>query len=241
MAKKVRITRKEIKQPDEFITTSVRVLNFAQENKQTLMIVVGSVVAVFILTVLMVQRSSSLEKKASNLLSEGAAAYSELITAEIVPGFERDESLRELIPVFEGVVDQYSGTASALQALQYIGQIRYHLGEYEEAAAAYDKAASKKGLTGEVRGLVLQGLGYCREQMGDYQGAVESFQKIIDEKIGFLVEYAYFDIARNYELGDDLTRAVETYRTILLEVPNSPKATWVQAKIEMLDSPDRAE
>ena len=241
MAKKLRITRKEIKQPDEFITTSVRVLTFAQENMRTLMIVGGSVVVVFILTLLMVHRSNSIEKKASILLTEGVAAYDETVKAEKAAGSDRDERLREIITVFDEVVDQYSETAASVQALQYIGQIRYDLGEYEEAAAAYADASSKRGLTGEVRGLVWQGLGYCREQMGDYQGAVESFQKIIDERIGFLVEYAYFDIARNYELGNDLPRAIETYRTILVEVPNSPKTSWVKAKIEMLGSPGEGE
>jgi tetratricopeptide (TPR) repeat protein len=137
----------------------------------------------------------------------------------------------------EAVIAQHPRYAGLPQAAYRLGNLRYAAGEYAAARGAYQVALAQ-GATGTVRTLVGVGIGYTWEAEKDYAKAQTAYEAAL-AGLGpkdFLYEAILLDLARVQEFGGRREAALETYRRILKDVPESRRADDVRTRIASLQS-----
>jgi tetratricopeptide (TPR) repeat protein len=83
--------------------------------------------------------------------------------------------------------------------------------------------------------LALQNLGYAYEGQGNYQGALDSFQSLVDTGENLLQPWAYLNVGRCYEKLGKPEDALKTYRIFLEKFPDSVMAPMLRSKIATLE------
>ena len=105
MAKK-RITRKElVKKPDEFITLTGAVIQWAQKNTKSLAYGVGTFFIIVLLLAGYRFYAENRERAAGALLSQSITAYEEALRHEKTPV----EALAKVQPDLERLIDDFAG------------------------------------------------------------------------------------------------------------------------------------
>jgi tetratricopeptide (TPR) repeat protein len=101
--------------------------------------------------------------------------------------------------------------------------------------------ALANGASGALRTLTAAAIGYTWEGEKQYGKADAAFQAAL-RTLGprdFLYEELLTDLARVQELGGDSKAAIETYRRVLRDVPDSRRADDIRGRIAALESPAR--
>ena len=171
--------------------------------------------------------------------AQGAAALAaavELTQKALAPG-ATPETRAEAIQALEAVIAQHPRYAGLPEAAYRLGNIRYDAREYAAARGAYQIALAK-GATGTVRGLAAAGIGYTWEAEKDYAKAQSAFEAAL-AGLGpkdFLYEGLLLDVGRTQEFGGRRDAALETYRRLLKDWPDSRRADDVRTRIATLQS-----
>ena len=171
--------------------------------------------------------------------AQGAAALAaavELAQKALAPG-ATPETRAGAAQALEAVIAQHPRYAGLPEAAYRLGNVRYAAGEYAAARGAYQIALAQ-GATGTVRGLAAAGIGYTWEAEKDYAKAQSAFEAAL---VGlgpkdFLYEGLLLDIARTQEFGGRRDAALETYRRLLKDVPDSRRADDIRTRIASLQS-----
>ena len=171
--------------------------------------------------------------------AQGAAALAaavELAQKALAPG-ATPETRAGAAQALEAVIAQHPRYAGLPEAAYRLGNVRYAAGEYAAARGAYQIALAQ-GATGTVRGLAAAGIGYTWEAEKDYAKAQSAFEAAL-AGLGpkdFLYEGLLLDIARTQEFGGRRDAALETYRRLLKDVPDSRRADDIRTRIASLQS-----
>ena len=244
MAKKIRIPKKALKKPDEFITTSVRVINYISANSTR----VASYIGVLLLTAFIVigwrVHNRNLEKKAFLQLNQSIGTFHlgeraeegpENASEEENPGEEYDKSQEYYDNAINGlgrVISEFSDTVAATYAHLYLGHCFFKMDEFNKAAEAYEKFIEKCPEQG-LKMLAYLKLGRCYEEMGNYENALNYYLNLL--KINDISkEFAYEGAARCYENIGDKQKALETNQTALDEYPSSLSSLKFRKNIAIL-------
>lgn len=171
--------------------------------------------------------------------AQGAAALAaavELAQKALAPG-ATPETRAGAAQALEAVIAQHPRYAGLPEAAYRLGNVRYAAGEYAAARGAYQIALAQ-GATGTVRGLAAAGIGYTWEAEKDYAKAQSAFEATL---VGlgpkdFLYEGLLLDIARTQESGGRRDAALETYRRLLKDVPDSRRVDDIRTRIASLQS-----
>ena len=160
----------------------------------------------------------------------------ELAQKALAPGATA-ESRAGAAQALEAVIAQHPRYAGLPEAAYRLGNVRYEAREYAPARGAYQIALAK-GATGTVRMLAASGIGYTWEAEKDYAKAQSAFEAAV-AGLGpkdFLYETLLLDLARTQEFGGRRDAALETYRRLLKDVPDSRRADDVRTRIASLQS-----
>jgi tetratricopeptide (TPR) repeat protein len=150
------------------------------------------------------------------------------------------ETREKAVQALEAVMTEYPRLSALPQVAYQLGNLRYGAGQYAAARGAYEVALAK-GATGTVRTLSALGIGYCWEAEKAHDKAATAYEAAA-RSLGakdFLYEEALLDLARAQELAGKPEAAVETYRRIIKEMPDSRRADEVQTKLAYLESRSR--
>lgn len=170
---------------------------------------------------------------------QGAAALAaavELAQKALAPG-ATPEVRAQAAQALEAVIAQHPRYAGLPEAAYRLGNVRYDAREYAAARGAYQVALAK-GATGAIRLLAASGIGYTWEAEKDYAKAQTAFEAAL-AGLGpkdFLYEGLLLDIARTQEFGGRRDAALETYRRLLKDVPDSRRADDIRTRIASLQS-----
>jgi len=168
MAKK--LTKKELKEPDEFQTFSMKVLQYVTENRKRLYLLGAVFLAVVLAAGGYAYYQQSYEAKALELYTEAANAVS------FSPGPVPEEALKP----YERLLTAYPRSAVAPLAHYHLGNLHYDRDEYTEAVDAYERFISKASGREKERFLVSlahYGVAYSYENLKEYSKALEAFQR----------------------------------------------------------------
>jgi TolA-binding protein len=201
-----KLSRREMKE-DAFVTFAFRALDYVKRHRSKFILGAVAVIAVLAVTTYVSSSRKGAEEDASRqflagMLQQRRANYSGAIAA------------------YEDVVSRHSGTASGKLALLYMGHSRYELGQYEQAAEAYEEYLGKERSDKLTRAHAGRGLAACLENTGKYNEAAERYAEVarnLDE--GAEVPEDLMFAARCWKLAGTPGKAVELLQEIVDSYP----------------------
>lgn len=232
MAEKVRYTRKDLKEPDEFITTLGRAAAWAREHRTG--VAAGAAALVLLAGGVLGTRSYMRwqeQKGARDLWPHLSEARALLQTPEGADP-QRLARLEELLTAH---VQAYSGTRTTVFARYYLGSIAYLRGDYEESAARF-RAALQSGSGDDtvMEFLIREGYAQALEAKGDAALAAQAYRDAAARATGELRTQALMGEARALTALGQEAEAAALFRKILEESPDSPLRPYVELRLSRI-------
>ena len=200
-----RLTRKDLRAPDEFQTLTRQSQDFIEANRTAVMAALGAAIVLLLAIVPFRMISQSREASASKAYSEARALLA-------------DKKYDEAAGGFETVATQYSGTSYGPLALLERGNALLLADKASDAVAAYEAFLRTSPGTDYLRQLAHTRLGYAHEKLGKAADAQTAFTTAATEKGPFTAE-ALFGAARNAEAAGDSAKAKDHYGQLLEKFP----------------------
>lgn len=232
MVKGKKITRRQIKQPDEFISTTEHLLLFVRDHSKKIAVgvgIIGVIVAAFVLFRVWEEKKENEASQRLNLAME---------TVQRVNSPYREGSpveYKNALSKMDDIVKAFPKTSSGMFALLYKGNIHFKLGEFDEAIKAYEAFLSKSGSERLYTLLALEGIGGAHEGKKDYGKAIEAYQRIVAMDQGFRAREARLQMGYCYEKLGKNKEAVENYKAYLEGTQKSSMTPLVLRKISLLE------
>ena len=227
MAKKRKKTRKELlKEPDEFMTLTGKVIGFAVDHKTQLTYGLGIVLAAVIIISGIRFFSIRAESKAATMLSQSLTAYNDLKNQKTP-----EELYNAVSGGFQSIVQKYGGKDSGKLARLIYANICYDAGRYKEAIEFYNAALKDFEAHAMIRSQILNNLGYAHEQQKDYATAVGYFEKISEAPEQILRDEALFHLGRLYAKLGQPEKSKAAYQKIVSDYPDFIYIDMVKEKV----------
>jgi tetratricopeptide (TPR) repeat protein len=213
MAKKRKKTRKELlKEPDEFLTISSKLIKLAIEYKTHLSYALGTILVLAVIISGIRFFSIRAENNASALLDKSLTKYNS-IKSEKQP----DEVYGEVSADFQFILNKYKGKESAKLARLIYANICYNAGKYKQAIELYKTALTDFAKYPMIHHQILSNLGYAYEQEEDYSTAVGYFEKISSAPEPIMRDEALYHLGRLYDKLGENEKSREAYNKILTD------------------------
>lgn len=211
MAKK--LTKKELREPDEFQTLSMKVFRYIVENRKKLYLIGVVLLLAAAAAAGVAFYNKSYETKAAALYADAAVTGT--------PG--KEQSNPRALEMYEELIRFYPRSTVAPLAYYHLGNLLYEKGEQERAIAAYEKFI---GTAGEKDRLIVSlawyGIGYCHEDRKEYPKALEAFEQAAETSgETALRPVMERNIGRIYEAVGNVEKAREHYEKALSK-PGDP-------------------
>lgn len=231
MAEKIRYTRKDLKGPDEFISTFGRAVAWIRRNRVRAGIGIGAVVLVVCGAFGVRAWFAWQEQKATRDLWPHLNRAREFLEA---PGAADPQKLAALEQFLAAHVAIHPDTRAAMYARYYLGSIAYRRGDYDAAAAQFQAATAADGAKGVLAFLLREGLAQALEAKRDYAGAARMYREAAEAATPAMKTLALAGEARTLELQGKTREAAEAYRRILAAEPPARLKEFVEIKLRQL-------
>ena len=232
MGGKQKITKKKLKEPDEFVTFAEKAFLYITQHLRPIA-TGGIIVLIALLSMYIFYRwEAKKEEEAQQKFNLAVETY------QTVSSPYREGSLKEyknVLEKFDEVLTKFPKTSSGKLSFLFKGNIHLRLGEFEEAIKAYQAFLQKGGGEKLYRLFALEGLGYAYEGKKDYEKALMTFQKVVEMGESFQLANAYLNIGRcDEELGKN-KEALESYKNYLRVSQKSYMTNIILRKISRLE------
>ena len=215
-----RITRKKLRQPDQFLTLTGQALDFVEKHKKACLLGLAGV-----LLLALASTGWSLYRDRQDQLA--AAEFDTALR------FFHLGNFREAVTAFE-TVKTYSSSTFTTYALFYQADSYLALNQSEKAIKELETLLSREKSSSVIRQLALLTLGYAHEVHGDWKQAAENYGAA--EKIdGPYKEDSLLSKARCEVEAKDDKAALESYKSYLSTYPNTARSTEVSLKVQELE------
>jgi tetratricopeptide (TPR) repeat protein len=221
MAAKTRITKKTLKKPDEFVTWGSRAMAYALAHITYIVLGILLVVALIVASFFWRQHQAAKEEMAFTLLGKGIALY------------EQEGRREQAFPIFAELIKDYPGTKPGNVALLYRGRSSMLQQDYDHAIADFDLFL-KRSSEPYLRTIALNALGNSYWAKGEYQKAIDQFQKIIDSGDEWLKPYVYLQMGMCWEKLGEKKKAIEAYQKSFKLLPSSPWGIVAKSRLTKL-------
>ncbi len=222
LAKKLR--RKDLRQPDEFVTTTMKIGQWVRQNLRLVAFVSGTLVVVVIVTAVVVEwsRSSRIESSSSLwvALNKGTAPVvgpddEEEIPEEVEHFESREARAKAATEVFTKVLEEHGDSTAGRAARLGLAATKYSLGEYAEARSLYEDFLSNVDDLDIYKAVALEGAGFCYEALKNYDKALDYFRRLEKVDDGNHQDLAKYHQGRILEQMNKQAEAAELYRNIV--------------------------
>ncbi|MBU4288320.1 MAG: tetratricopeptide repeat protein [Proteobacteria bacterium] len=218
MAKKrvSRSRKRQLEEPDKFISFSARFLEFITKYKFPLLSAMGAIFAVIIVISLVYYYSDRAENKVSVMLTNSIAKYDK-IKAEHGPV----KACQEVVDDFKQIIENRWGKDSAKLATVMYANICYNAGEFGTATELYNKALSDFENNPFIKNLILNGLAYSQEGKKDYNTAAKYLEMIMSGPDDANKDETLFNLGRLYALMGNKGKSAEAFNKIITDYKDS--------------------
>lgn len=224
-----RVTRKQLlKEPDEFISFSNRMIKLGVAYKQQLMIATGVFCAAVLVFVGMQYVSGRSRTKAFNLLDSAVVRY-DRANAQYGP----QKAIAEVEADFELILKKYGSNAGGRLARVTFAQYNFAAGRTDRAIALYGTALTDFDEEPLYRAMIVSGLGYAYILKGDLEKAISYFEQVVSGAAAGLKSDALFNLGLLYKQTGQKTKSVESFKRIKDEYPESFYAEMAGGKTNL--------
>ncbi len=211
MAKKTKKTRKELlKEPDEFITISGKIIGFLVDHKNKITYALGIIVALALIISGYRFFSIRSENKASALLDQGLAKYEKINNNK-----QPVEAYDQVSADFQLILDKYGSKKNGKIARLTYANICYNAGKYEQAIELYKKSLTDFEENQTIHHQVIGSLGYAYEQQANYASAVSYFEQLSSAPDTIMRGEALYHLAWLYNKLGNAEKSKEAYNKII--------------------------
>ena len=227
-------SRKELlKKPDEFITFTGKLIRFAADYQKQISYILCAVVAVALVITgyqFFAQRS---ETKAFSMFEKARADYETRKKAT-----SAEQAYQDVSAEFQRIIKKYGGNAAGKLARASYANISYDAGDYQKAIELYKPGLNDFKDHPLVYNLILSGLGYAYQQLGDDRNAAVYFEQVASVSDSNIRDEALFNLGLLYERLGDRDKSAHAFQQILTDFPNSMYFDIVEEKLsdKTLDS-----
>ncbi len=232
MIKGKKITKKQLRQPDEFITVTQRLFLFVEAHLKKISIA-GIAILVIILAVVIYQMWNRSNERDAQIKFNTAEESYQMAMSPYREGSPAD--YKAALAKFDEIIKDFPRTSSGKVSLLYKGNIHLKLGEYDEAIKAYQAFLGDTGKNKLYHLFTWEGLGYAYEGKKDYEKAVDAYQKTIALDESFKSGEAYLNLGRCYEKMGKQKEALEDYKSFLKVAQKSQMTGEVLRKVSLLE------
>lgn len=227
MAKKKKVTRKELlNKPDEFITFSSKMFEFASVYQTQIFIGLIIFVVLIVSIVGIGYYSNKAEKQASDLLAVMMTKY-EFFKNKSGP----EVAYRAVENEAQFLLDELSGRKGGKLARVLYADICYNAGEIDKAIELYTKSLHHFNDTSAVKYFALNGLGYCYEEKNEFKTAVKYFQMVVEGNDNAMKGEALYHLGRIYaEMGDN-EKSRAAFKRVLSDYGDSIYVELIKEKL----------
>ncbi len=236
-AKKRRMTRKELREPDKVLSTMESAVQWMADNRRTILIGIIAAVAGAALWGVYQWRTASQSEKAAKLYKKGMRTFTALIDPS-VSGADAKKSgaqgqafqtkaarAKAALKIFDQVVNKFDGYPISRAAHLYRGICYFDLKKYGQAITAYKKVLATSGKSGcgcggagessdSLKALALENLGYAQAAKGRLDQAAKTFARLRSVDKGSRRDWAYWHEAVILEAKGDLAGAIKAYEKV---------------------------
>lgn len=217
MAKPKRVTRKQLlKEPDEFMTTTGRIIQWGQQYARQLAIA-GGIIAILLVVVTTYRYYDNwVENKAFLLLDEAVRKYETKKTSSDI--MQAYQSTKE---DFDNIVRKYDNTDGGQMAMFVFAGISNDAGDADRAIELYETGLKYFKSEPAYQNFILSGLGYAYEKNEDVSKAVSYFQQIADGSDPTVKDLALFNLGRLYQQMGDTEKSKAAYTRLTTDYTES--------------------
>ncbi len=227
-----KITKKQLKQPDEFITVTQRLFLFVEAHLKKISIA-GIIILAVLLAVVIFQMWERRNERDAQIKFNTAEESYQMAMSPYREGSPAD--YKAALAKFDEVIKEFPRTSSGKVSLLYKGNIHLKLGEYDEAIKAYQAFLGDAGKNKLYQLFTWEGLGYAYEGKKDYEKAVDAYQKTVAVDESFKSGEAYLNLGRCYEKMGKQKEALENYKNFMKVAQKSQMANEVLRKVSLLE------
>jgi len=245
LAKKV--SRKDLKEPDEFLSFTVRALKWINEQKVALIIGTLAVIVVVLGTFAWRWYSLSKEKAASVDFIKAR----EILDARVIPRDDaagtsvsdgsfssEDDKFRAAIAEFEQVIKSHSNSATAALATYYVAEYSRRVGDYDKAISNFKSYLKTEGPSGELAAFAVEGIAASLEAQGKEDQALQQYQRLTEPPFNMQPDRGLFHVARLEQKAGHTAEAVRLYNEIIEKYPKTTYMRDIQDRLIMLEKPE---
>ena len=231
MAEKIKYSRKDLKGPDEFMTTLGRGVAWAKENRTKLVIAVAAIAVVLAGVVGTATYLRWEEEKATETLWPHLNRAREYLQA---PTAADAEKLARVEQFLESHVKTHPKTKAALYARYYLGSIAYMRGNFDVSVERFRETLAEAKDQRDMAYLVRIGLAQALEAKGDMTNAAAAYRDAAEATSGALKAEARMGQARALLLQGHREDAAAIYRAVIAENPDSPQKELAELKLSRM-------
>jgi len=228
MAEKTGLRRRDLKGPDEFISSFGRIVAWCKENRSKVAIGAIGVVAVVALALGTRAYLQWEENKAARDLWPTLNRAQDLLQAP----FAADPSKLATVEQFlEGHVSRHPNTRATVYSLYYLGSIAFVRGNHDLAITRFRAGIATGKEVGIMRYLLRQGIANSLEAKGDFAAAAAAYREAGAVAEAGMKTQSRLGEARVLGLSGKKSEAAALYRLILKETPETPLRELVEIQL----------
>ena len=224
MAKKIRITRKELlKEPDQFLSSTDKAMLFFRQNR---FFVIGGIIVVMLFGLSFLGYQNY--QKSRIMKFESLYFKMEKIIEE---SKEKGKKLQEQLIKIRDQIDEgpHKNRASL-----FLADIYFQNEDYDKAKSIYQEVRSKsRGLNHEMAAV---NLAYTYEAMGDLKKAIDLYKLAINSNSNFPLFQVYWSLARCHENNNDTSNALLILREMQIKFSGSAELKNIDSRIKELST-----
>jgi tetratricopeptide (TPR) repeat protein len=218
---KRRITKKQLREPDEFVTVGAKAMKYVTAHLTYIGLGVLLLAVIIVAILLWRQHQAVREDMAFTLLGRGITLY------------QQEEKREDALPIFTELINDYPGTTGGKVALLYRGRSYMLQGDYDQAIADFTLFL-KRPSQPFLRVIAFNALGNSYSAKGEYQQAIDNFQQVIASGDEWLKPYALLQMGMCWEKLGDKKKATEAYQASLDLSPPPPWGTLARVRLKKL-------
>jgi tetratricopeptide (TPR) repeat protein len=221
------VSRKQLlKEPDQFITFSGKMIAFGQSHSKSILIGAGLVVALLLIIITARQFANRNELKASEEVEKAMAKYAAALSET-----DPEQAYGKVKDDFVFIFDKYGSKASGKLARILYGDVSYEAKDADVAIDMYSIALEAYDQAPAMKNIVLSRLSHAYLLKKENQKAIQTFERITAGEDTTMKYEALFNLALLYENAGNKEKSAALFNQLQTDFPANIYSDLVKEKI----------